>query len=159
VVDRLLIVGALTIAVAGAALLLRRVRPQGEATAAPGPQGWPLAQRLDRADFDQPASAWLLVVFTSATCGTCATTWRDAAELASSDLAVVEVEYGAATGLHRKYGIEAVPAAAVVDATGGVHRWVVGPVTKAALHEAVRAVVGSEQAITIRPPDPRRGDE
>ena len=39
---------------------------------------WTVPAQLDRADFDRPEAPWLVVVFTSATCETCAAVWERA---------------------------------------------------------------------------------
>jgi hypothetical protein len=49
----------------------------------------------------------------------------------------VDVEWGAARELHRRYRIDAVPAVAVTDADGSVLRWVLGPVSEDALRQAL----------------------
>ena len=62
----------------------------------PDPPTQPAAHvpvQLDRADFARPDAPWLVAVFTSATCQTCADVAAKAAVLASDDVAVAEVEY------------------------------------------------------------------
>ena len=49
--------------------------------------------QLDRADFDRPDAPWLVAVFTSATCDTCADVVAKAEVLASDDVAVDHVEW------------------------------------------------------------------
>ena len=89
------------------------------------------------ADFDRPDAPWLVVVFTSATCDTCAGVWERAQHLASDAVAVQEAEVTARKDLHDRYAIEAVPATLVADADGVVVRSFLGPVTATDLWAAV----------------------
>jgi hypothetical protein len=124
-VERLVLVLVLVaVAVVVALVLERRRRP-----ADPAPTGYALPAQLDRADFDRPEAPWLVAVFTSATCSTCASVWSKAQMLASDDVAVQEVEVSAARHLHERYRIEAVPAVVVADAAGEVRATFLGPVT------------------------------
>jgi hypothetical protein len=132
-VERALIAVALAVvAIAVAAIIQRRQRVD-----APVRTGYAMPAQLDRADFDRPQAPWLVAVFTSATCATCAGVWDKARHLASDAVAVQEVEYGADRALHDRYRIEAVPAALVVDAEGVVQRTFLGPVTATDLWAAV----------------------
>src|SRR3954452_11082576 len=88
-----------------AGLVLRRRR----AVEAPTQPTLAVPAQLDRADFAQADSPWLVVVFTSATCHSCADVARKAAVVASKEVAVVDVEFSAHRDLHRKYDIQAVP--------------------------------------------------
>ncbi len=92
--------------------------------------------QLDRTDFAAP-TPWLVAVFSSATCSTCADVVRKARVLSSPEVTVIDVEYGAAKELHRKYAIEAVPIVAIVDADGVVRAGFAGPVTATDLWAAV----------------------
>ncbi|HEX6420353.1 MAG TPA: hypothetical protein VFZ77_17770 [Acidimicrobiales bacterium] len=131
--ERLVLVLALVaVAVAAAALLERRRRPP-----APTITGHTLPERLARADFARPGAPWLVAVFTSASCSTCAGVWDKARHLASDDVAVQEVEVGAARDLHQRYRITAVPAVVVADAAGEVRATFLGPVTATDLWAAV----------------------
>ncbi len=124
--------------VAGAvvvALVLQRRRPDPPAAA-----GWAVPQQVDRADFAEPATPWLVAVFTSATCDACAATVAKAEALRSPSVAVQEVELGAASGLHRRYAIDAVPLLVLADAEGVVRASFVGPPTATDLWAAVADV-------------------
>jgi hypothetical protein len=114
-------------------LVLRRRR----AVAAPTQPSLVVPAQLDRADFPQVSSPWLVVVFSSGTCRSCADVVRKATVLASPQVAVVEVEFTAARALHQKYDIQAVPIVAIADAQGVVHRGFAGPVTATDLWAAV----------------------
>lgn len=121
---RLLIAAAIvTIAVVVAAVVRRR-RPDAP-TQAPGA----VPAQLDRDDFARPDAPWLVAVFTSATCNTCADVVAKAEVLASAEVAVVEVEYGGRGEVHRRYRIDAVPSLVVADADGVVRASALGPVS------------------------------
>ena len=61
------------VAVVAAYVVQRRQAP-----AAPTPTGYNVPDHVDRADFARPEAPWLVAVFTSATCSTCAGTWEKA---------------------------------------------------------------------------------
>ena len=122
---------------AGAALLIAWALQQRSRPSAPVRTGYAVPQQLYRADFDRPDAPWLVVVFSSATCATCAEVWDKAQHLASDAVAVQEVEYVARRDLHDRYGIEAVPTTLVVDAEGVVAASFLGPVTATDLWAAV----------------------
>lgn len=125
-----------TVALAAAAVTRRR-RPDAPTQ---GFGGAPT--QLDRADFaalharaaalHAPAAAshapWLVAVFTSATCDTCADIMRKASVLRSASVDVVEIEYTANKDLHSRYKIEAVPIVVVADESGSVAASHLGPV-------------------------------
>jgi hypothetical protein len=83
-------------------------------------------EQLDRADFERPEAPWLVVVFTSKTCDSCAGVMEKAAPLASDDVAVEEVEYFAHRDLHERYHINAAPLTLVADHDGVVRASYVG---------------------------------
>ena len=115
-----------------AAVVQRRRRPD-----APVRTGYAVPQQLDRADFDRSGAAWLVAVFTSATCDSCAGVWDRARHLDCADVAVQEVELHAGKALHDRYRIEAVPTTVVADAAGVVRQSWVGPITATDLWAAV----------------------
>jgi hypothetical protein len=125
------------VVLAGLALLVAWVLQRRQRPDAPVRTGYAVPQQLDRADFDRPEAPWLVVVFTSATCGTCASAWAHARPLASPTVAVQEVEHVADRALHDRYGIEAVPTALVVDADGTVRKSFMGAVTTDELAAAI----------------------
>ncbi|MGQ0830185.1 MAG: thioredoxin domain-containing protein [Microthrixaceae bacterium] len=127
----------LAIALAGAALAVAAVIQRRQRIDAPVRTGYAVPAQLDRADFARPEAPWLVVVFTSATCSTCAGVWERAQPLASASVAVQEVELSAARDLHERYAIEAVPTALVVDRDGVVRASFLGPVTATDLWAAV----------------------
>ena len=131
--ERALIALVLAAVVVGvAALVQRRSRPD-----APVRTSYPVPQQLDRADFDRAGAPWLVAVFTSATCTSCAGVWDRARHLESAEVAVQELEVAARQDLHDRYRIEAVPTTVVADAAGVVRQSWVGPVTATDLWAAV----------------------
>lgn len=128
VVAAVVMCGALLVGV----LLQRRRRVE-----APTQPSAVIPAQLDRADFPEATAPWAVVVFSSAACHTCADVVAKARVMQSPGVAVVDVEFGAARELHRKYAIDAVPIVAVVDAEGVVHRGFAGPVTATDLWAAV----------------------
>lgn len=125
-----LIVGA---AAGGVAWFLRR--RDGDAPTQ-GPS-WAVPTQLDRGDFDRPDVAWLVVVFTSATCLSCAATTDKATVLESAEVAVQIVEAGERADLHARYQVDAVPMVLLADATGAVLRSFLGPPSSSELWSAV----------------------
>ncbi len=106
------------------AVVLERRRPD-----APTQARWAVPSQLDRDDFTRPDAAWLVAVFTSATCDSCAQVVAKAGPLESPEVALQEVEFAARGDLHRRYGIDAVPCIVVADAEGVVRASHVGPAT------------------------------
>jgi hypothetical protein len=131
-VERLVLVAVgLAVAAVVALVARRRSRPAGPATATEGhgPDRFPSPSLLARQDFERPDSPWLVVVFTSATCDSCARTWESARQLAGGPVAVAEVSVQEHAALHQRYGIEAVPIILVADGDGVVRASFVGPPT------------------------------
>ncbi len=120
------------VAVAIALVLRHRRRPS-----APTQVTFTAPHQLDRSDFDRPDAAWLVAIFSSATCASCAAMVEKANVLASASVAVQELEAQAQRELHRRYGIEAVPITVVADAAGVVRAAFVGPATATDLWAAV----------------------
>jgi hypothetical protein len=96
--------------------------------------------QLDRNDFDRAGAPWLVAVFTSSTCASCAdVVSKAAAVLSADDVAVVEVAYQHRPDLHARYAIDAVPALVLADTDGVVRAGFLGPVTATDLWAAVAA--------------------
>jgi hypothetical protein len=104
------------------AFVLRRRQPD-----APTQASFEIPLQLDRSDFESPATPWLVVVFTSATCGTCADVATKANVLLSHDVAVQRVDFTEHPALHKKYNIEAVPTLVMADHDGVVLKGFLGP--------------------------------
>ncbi len=133
--SRLLLVVVVVAVAAAVAYLLQRRRPD-----APTRTGWTVPEQLDRSDFGDPDRPWLVVLFSSATCTTCADVRTKVLALESPEVAVRDVEYGAERRLHDRYRIEAVPAVLIADAAGTVRRSFLGPVSATHLWAAVAEV-------------------
>ena len=133
--DRLLIAAAIVAVAVAVAVAVRRRRPD-----APTQPTGVAPSQLDRRDFERPNADWLVVVFTSATCDTCADVVAKAIVVASDDVAVSDVEWQTHKDLHERYAIDAVPLLVIADTDGVVRRSFVGPVTATDLWAAVAAV-------------------
>src|SRR2546423_825464 len=81
-VERLVIVVAVIAAAVVFALVVERRRP-----APPTQSRWAVPTQLDRADFEGTEAPWLVAVFSSSTCTTCAGAIAKARVLASADVA------------------------------------------------------------------------
>jgi hypothetical protein len=127
----------IAVALAGVALLVAAVIQRRQRADAPVRTGYAVPAQLDRTDFPRPEAPWLVAVFTSRTCNTCAGVWERAQPLASDAVAVAELELTDARALHQRYGIEAVPTTVVADADGVVRASFLGPVTATDLWAAV----------------------
>ena len=134
--ERFLLAAAVIVVAAVVAVLLERRRPDAPMQGAAS-SSWPAPTQLDRADFTRPDAPWLVAVFTSGTCQSCAQALARAGVLASEAVAVEEAEYTARDDLHKRYGIEAVPTIVVADAEGVVQASFVGPPSAADLWAAV----------------------
>ena len=126
----LLVLGALAIAGAFAAVLGRR-------TAAPASNTHHVPSVLDRRDFERPDAPWLVAVFTSSTCDTCAGVWERAELLDSDAVACQRIDFQDDKTLHERYRIDGVPTLVVADADGAVKRAFLGPVTATDLWAAI----------------------
>lgn len=121
------VIAAVVVAVAVGVALVARRRRQPDAPTQPRAYGAP--SQLDRAEFAEPATSWLVVVFTSATCDACALVAAKAEALASPEVAVQIVSYQDSRPLHDRYRIEAVPTLVLADRAGVVRYHHLGPIT------------------------------
>lgn len=124
------------LAVVAVAVVVGLVLRRRQVVQAPTQPSVAVPAQLDRADFAAP-TPWLVAVFSSATCTTCADVVRKARVLSSPEVTVLDIEFGSAKDLHRKYNIEAVPVVAIADADGVVRAGFAGPVTATDLWAAV----------------------
>ena len=115
------VVAAMVVAIAVASVLKRRKID------APTQAGFEIPIQVDRNDFEQPHTPWLVAVFTSATCHTCADVATKAEVLSSSEVAVQRIDYTLNPALHKRYRIDAVPLLVIADGDGVVHKGFVGP--------------------------------
>jgi hypothetical protein len=120
-----LAVGLAAVALLVAWLIQRRTAGGG----APVRTGYHVPHQVTRSDFTRPDAPWLVAVFTSGTCGSCADVWTKARELECDAVAVAEVEFVAERALHDRYGIDGVPTVVVADADGAVQASFLGPVS------------------------------
>jgi hypothetical protein len=122
-VDRLIVAAVLVAIAVVAAWVLQRRRPD-----APTGGQWTVPAQLDRDDFVRPEAPWLVAVFTSATCDSCASVLERAEPLESRVVAVQHAEVAERKDLHERYGIDAVPTLVIADDAGVVRASFVGPV-------------------------------
>lgn len=94
-----------------------------------------LPSQLDRGDFD--GSGWLVAVFTSDTCSTCADVIHKAEVVACEDVTVSVASFQQRRDVHERYDIDAVPCLVIADPDGVVHGGFLGPVTATDLWAAV----------------------
>ncbi|MDW3216461.1 MAG: hypothetical protein R8G01_20890 [Ilumatobacteraceae bacterium] len=128
---RLLLAIALVAVVAVVANIVRRRREVDPPTQVRGE----IPAQLDRGDFD--GAGWLVAVFTSATCSTCADVVRKAEVLRSDEVTVVNVTFQEQRAVHERYDIDAVPCLVIADGAGVVHAGFLGPVTATDLWAAI----------------------
>jgi hypothetical protein len=86
----------------------------------------------------------LVVVFTSATCDTCAAATAKARVVESADVAYDEVPWQTRRDLHDRYAIDVVPATLVADASGVVRSSFIGNPSATDLWAAVAAARGDQ---------------
>lgn len=115
------VVAAMAVALAIALVLKRRKSD------APTQAGFEIPIQIDRNDFEDPHSPWLVVVFTSATCHTCTDVVTKAEVLSSSEVAVQRIDYTVNPALHKRYRIDAVPLLVIADIDGVVQKGFIGP--------------------------------
>lgn len=132
---RLLIAVALVALALAVAYVLERRKP-----APPTQPSWAIPSQLDRADFARPDAPWLVAVFTSATCQTCAGVLAKVRPLENDSVAVEEIEAVARKDLHQRYAIDVVPLLVVADALGVVRGSLVGPASAEEIWEAVASL-------------------
>jgi len=94
-----------------------------------------LPSQIDRRDFD--GDQWLVAVFTSDSCNSCADVARKAEVMRSDEVAVMVTSFQAHKDLHERYEIDAVPCLVVADPEGVVHAGFLGSVTATDLWAAV----------------------
>ena len=146
---QLLIALAVVLAAALIAELLRRRRRVDPPTQRPHQ----LPGQLDRADFERPEAPWLVVVFASETCSTCADVIAKTRVLESESVAVTVVSYQRQPDLHDRYRIDSVPGVVIADHAGVARATFLGPVTATDLWAAV-----AEAREPGSRPDPMCGD-
>jgi Thioredoxin len=126
------------VAIAVAFVIERRRRPS-----APVRDAYPVPRQLYRADFPRPDAPWLVALFSSSTCDSCAAMRERVRGLELDDVAVVDVEFSAERDIHERYAISGVPMVLIADAEGVVRESFVGPATTEELATALRVATGS----------------
>lgn len=134
--ERVLLALALAVVAGLVALYLRR----RQVTEAPTQPTYRAPVQLDRREFARPDAPWLVALFSSATCDSCALMREKVKVLASDEVAVDDVEVVSRKAVHQRYGIEAVPIVCVADAEGVVRASFIGPVSATDLWAAVAEV-------------------
>lgn len=122
---RLLLAVVIVVLAVGVASAVRSRRSQDP----PTQRRSALPSQLDRTDFVRPDAPWIVVVFSSTTCSTCADVVRKAAVLESPQVAFEDVTYQEHPERHARYVIDSVPAVLIADAHGVVHHASLGPIS------------------------------
>lgn len=132
------------VVVAGAAalsVLMQRRRPDP-----PTSPRMAVPQQLDRRDFPDPDSPWLMVVFGSATCASCRDAWSIIERLDVPSVSVQRLDFPAERALHERYQIDSVPTIVLADADGVVRWSALGVPNERGLGEAL-------EDLAVVPPD------
>lgn len=95
----------------------------------PARDRYPIPAQLDRDDFPRPDAPWLVVLFSSTSCDSCAEMAARVAGLESPAVATCEADVHERRDLHTRYGVEGVPMVVVADAEGVVRKGFVGTVS------------------------------
>lgn len=128
---------ALLIVAVIVALVLERRR---KSTVAPIRDTYPVPRQLYRNDFPRPDAPWLVALFSSRTCDSCALMRQKVLALDSPEVSACDIEFSASRSLHERYEISGVPMVLVTDAEGVVLQSFVGPVSATDLWAAVAGV-------------------
>ena len=119
----------LACALAAVIIVAVRFQQQRRGADAPTQPTWQFPVQLDPDDFASESGQWMVVVFTSSTCATCADVAAKARVLESASVSVNTVDYIDNVELHQRYEIDAVPITVIADESGVVKRGFIGPVT------------------------------
>jgi hypothetical protein len=136
---RLVVATALVVLALAVAWWLER-RGRHDAPAGGAHAGRIVPEQLDRRDFPRPDAPWLVVLWTSRTCESCAGLREKLEPLESEDVAVADVEYQSQPELHARYRISAAPVTVVVDADGVTRASFAGAFDASELWAAVAAL-------------------
>jgi hypothetical protein len=132
VIARLIIAAALVLVAAAVAWRLR-AHAEADPVRAPGE----VPRQLHRGDFPRADADWLVVLFSSASCESCAVMAAKVSVLESADVAVSEVEFGTQRAVHERYAIDSVPLVVVADREGVTRAAFLGPTSATDLWAAV----------------------
>ncbi len=137
---QILIVVAVAIVALAVGAYVQRQAPTDAPTA---PTRHTTPEQLDRLDFARPDAPWLVAVFTSATCETCAKVWTSTQLLAGADVAVQNIEVNKDADLHKRYHITAVPSVVIADAAGVARGSFLGPPSSSELWDKLNELRAS----------------
>jgi hypothetical protein len=132
-VERVVIALVLIAVAAAVALVLERRKPAPPTQ----PRAYEVPTQLDRADFEGGERPWLVAVFTSDTCDSCAKVVPKARVLESEEVAVAEIPYQSRKDLHRRYAVDVVPLLVIADPEGVVQASFIGNMSATDLWAAV----------------------
>lgn len=127
---RVLLVGAIVVAAAILAWVLERRRV---AASKPVRTAAPVPSQIDRTDFARPGAEWLVLLFSSDACESCAAMAARISPLENDVVAVDQAEYAQRPEIHDKYGIESVPVLGFYDRDGVARETFVGSVDSTTL--------------------------
>jgi hypothetical protein len=127
-------IGVVLVAVAVTVAFVIERRRRG---ASPVRDAYPVPRQLYRPDFPRPDAPWLVALFSSTTCDSCAAMHQAVLGLETDDVAVCDIEFSAARDLHERYAISGVPMVLIADAEGVVRDSFVGPATAEELTAAL----------------------
>lgn len=130
----LVLVAVITAVALGIAAFVNKRRPDAPTT----PQ-FAVPQQLDRNDFEGADSDWVLVLFSSASCLSCADTRAVIEPVRTSEVFVTEIEFDTHRDIHERYGIDGVPALVLADSQGVVHWSFLGIPPRQAIAEMLDA--------------------
>jgi protein-disulfide isomerase len=130
--ERVVIAVALIVVATAVAAVLSRRRPDPPTQARVS-----VPRQLDRADFARPDAPWLVAVFTSTTCESCARATTAAKVFEGDAVAYEDIPWQTRRDLHDRYGITDVPLILIADADGVVQRSFVGAPSFADLEAAM----------------------
>ncbi len=94
---------------------------------------------VSASDFGIPEGQWMLLVFSSEKCATCAVVVEAVSRIDMPGLAVEVIGIERMPELHADYRIDAVPTTIVADPTGSVRKSFLGPVDLPMIRLAVSA--------------------
>lgn len=121
--SRLIVLMALTALAVGVAVVLQRRRPEP-----PSAPSYRAPTQLDRAEFAEPETPILIVVFASSTCDGCRGVWQLIGSVDRPDTVVERILVEDDPRRHTRYRIDGVPTTLVVDPHGVVQKAFFGPI-------------------------------
>lgn len=124
----LILAAVVVIATVVGALLAQRRRPRVDVGQLAGPT-FGVPGQVDRADFARPDAPLLAVLFSAASCASCADAAQKVRVLASDAVSVDVVDSEQDRVRFTRYEIDSVPTVVVCDGAGVVVRHHVGPIS------------------------------